>query len=178
MGVLPDLSHDVGLRTAYDDHGVEIYRFALRGLGDAGLAQDAVQETFLRAWLSARHYDPALASLRVWLFAIARNVTIDLHRRRSTASFAHVAADEAGVAAGLPPVTDRTETVLARTVVLQALHRLTPEHREVVVETHLRGRTYDELAATCGVPVGTLRSRMCSARKALRTVLDDMGVSA
>ena len=61
-----------------------------------------MQETFLRAWQSARHYDPRLASLRVWLFAIARNVVIDLHRRRSTASFAHVTADEAGVAAGLP----------------------------------------------------------------------------
>lgn len=46
-----DLSQDIGLRAAYDDHGAEIYRFALRGLGDTGLAQDAVQETFLRAWL-------------------------------------------------------------------------------------------------------------------------------
>lgn len=172
-----DLSHDVGLRAAYDDHGPEIYRFAFRVLGDAGLAQDAVQETFLRAWQSARHYDPGLASLRTWLFAIARNVVIDLHRRRSTASFAHVTADEAGVAAGLPPVTDRTDTVLARAVVTQALDRLSPEHRQVIVETHLRGRTYDELAATSGVPAGTLRSRMFYALKALRVTMEEMGVT-
>lgn len=175
--VTTDLSHDIGLRAAYDDHGAEIYRFALRGLGDAGLAQDAVQETFLRAWQSARHFDPGLASLRVWLFAIARNVTIDLHRRRSTASFAHVTADETGVAAELPPVTDRTETVLARAVVVQALARLSPEHRQVIVETHLRGHSYDELAATTGVSAGTLRSRMFYALQALRVAMDEMGVS-
>ena len=177
MGATTDLSHDTGLRAAYDDHGAEIYRFAVRGLGDPGLAQDAVQETFLRAWQSARYYDSSLGSLRVWLFAIARNVIIDLHRRRSAASFAHVTADEAGVAAGLPPVTDRTETVLARAVVVQALDRLSPEHRQVIVETHLRGRSYDELAATSGVPAGTLRSRMYYALRALRATMEEMGVT-
>lgn len=172
-----DLSNDIGLRAAYAEHGAEIYRFVLRGLGDTGLAQDAVQETFLRAWQSADHYDAGLASLRVWLFAIARNVMIDLHRRRSTASFAHVTADEAGVAAGLPPVTDRTDTILARAVVVEALRRLSPEHRQVIVETHLRARSYDELAETSGVPAGTLRSRMFYALKALRVTMEEMGVS-
>ena len=64
MTYTDDLSDDVGLRAAYAAHGSELYRFALRGLGDAGLAQDAVQETFLRAWRAADKYDPALASLR------------------------------------------------------------------------------------------------------------------
>ena len=172
-----DLSGDSGLRSAYAAHGSEIYRFALRGLGDVGLAQDAVQETFLRAWQSSARYDPALASLRVWLFAIARNVMVDLHRRRSRPSYASVTRDETGVATELPPVADLTDRVLDRTVVTAALDRLSPGHREVIVETYLLGRSYEELSADCGVPPGTLRSRMFYALKALRATMDEMGVS-
>lgn len=172
-----DLSGDTGLREAYAAHGPEIYRFAFRGLGDSGLAQDAVQETFLRAWQSAHHYDPSLASLRVWLFAIARNVMIDLHRRRSKASYAQVANDETDLTARLAPVVDASEGVLDRAVVADALDRLSPAHREVIVETYLRGRSYEELAVECGVSPGTLRSRMFYALKALRSTMDKMGVS-
>jgi RNA polymerase sigma-70 factor (ECF subfamily) len=56
---------------------------AHRALNDDGLAQEAVQETFLRAWRAADRYDPKRSSLRTWMFAIARNVTIDLARARS-----------------------------------------------------------------------------------------------
>lgn len=171
-----DLSGDNGLRAAYAAHGPEIYRFALRGLGDVGLAQDAVQETFLRAWQSASRYDPALASLRVWLFAIARNVLIDLHRRRSKMSWASVTKEGANEDGG-PVVTDATEAVLARAVVQEALGRLSADHREVIVETYLRGRSYDELAAESDVAAGTLRSRMFYALKALRVAMEEMGVS-
>ena len=172
-----DLSGESGLRDAYSAHAGELYRFALRGLGDPGLAQDAVQETFLRAWQSAGRYDPTLASLRVWLFAIARNVLVDLHRRRTKASFAAVTGDEGGVADSLPPVADGTDAVVDRAVVLAALDRLSVEQRQVIVETYLRGRSYDDLAAECGVPAGTLRSRSYYALRALRVTMDDMGVS-
>jgi len=172
-----DLSGDSGLRAAYEAHGPELYRFALRGLGDRGLAQDVVQETFLRAWQSANRYDPSLASLRVWLFAIARNVMIDLHRSRTTASFAHVTSGDAEVAGRLEPVADPSHAVLDRAVVMAALERLSSEHREVIVETYLRGRSYDELAADSGVAPGTLRSRTFYALKSLRATMREMGVS-
>jgi len=55
----------------------------VRTLGDRGLAEDAVQETFLRASHAADRFDPALGSLRTWLFAIARNVVIDIGRARA-----------------------------------------------------------------------------------------------
>src|SRR3712207_4036754 len=74
---------ELDVRAAYAAHGAELYRFALRQLGDGGAAQDVVQEVFLRAWRSADAYDPRLASLRTWLFAIARNVVVDEARRLS-----------------------------------------------------------------------------------------------
>ena len=176
-GIRPalDLSRDAGVRAAYAAHGAELYRFALRGLGDSNLAQDAVQETFLRAWQAAERYDPARSSLRVWLFAIARNVLIDVHRRRGRSSWAPVAeaaADGEGMA-----VADEAEAVVARAVVAEALGRLSAEHQQVIVETYLRGRSYEDLAARCGVPAGTLRSRMFYALKALRVAMEEMGVS-
>ena len=76
----PALTDEADLRQAYNTHVGELYRFALRATGDQGSSQDIVQETFLRAWRAADRFDPSLASLRVWLFAIARNVITDHHR--------------------------------------------------------------------------------------------------
>ena len=77
------LANDDGVRAVYAAHGPELYRFALRSLGDRGLAEEAVQETFVRAWQAANRFDDALGSLRTWLFAIVRNVVIDLSRARA-----------------------------------------------------------------------------------------------
>src|SRR6266446_152945 len=77
------LTDDDGVRAVYAAHGPELYRFAVRSLGDRGLAEEAVQETFVRAWRAADRFDDALGSLRTWLFAIVRNVVIDLSRARA-----------------------------------------------------------------------------------------------
>jgi RNA polymerase sigma-70 factor (ECF subfamily) len=171
------LADEPGIRAAYAAHGAELYRFALRALGDDGAAQDVVQETFLRAWKAADRYDSGLSSLRVWLFAIARNVVVDQARRRATASWPLVPADGDVVEAALDPVPDETDRVLATWLVEAALGKLSDEHRQVLVETYLRGRSYEEVAAERGVPVGTLRSRTFYALKALRVAMDEMGVT-
>src|SRR5215471_7197217 len=77
------LANDDGVRAVYAAHGPELYRFALRSLGDRGLAEEAVQETFVRAWQAADRFDESLGSLRTWLFAIIRNVVIDMSRARA-----------------------------------------------------------------------------------------------
>ena len=77
------LTRERDVREAYAAHSGELYGFALRSLNDAGLAEEAVQETFLRAWRAGERYDPQIGSLRTWLFAILRNVVIDLGRARA-----------------------------------------------------------------------------------------------
>lgn len=169
------LGDESGVRAAYAAHGAELYRFALRSLGDAGLAQDVVQETFLRGWRAADRFDPALSTLRVWLFAIARNAIVDTVRRRARPSWA-IPIDEATMRDRLDPIADTSEEVLSVWLVEEAVRRLSPDHRHVIIETYLRGRSYDEVSTECGVPVGTLRSRAFYALKALRLAMEEMGV--
>src|SRR6476469_8804563 len=77
------LTQETGIREAYAAHAGELYGFALRSLADRELAEEAVQDTFLRAWRAGDRFDPELGSLRTWLFAILRNVVIDLGRARA-----------------------------------------------------------------------------------------------
>ena len=60
---------------AYAVNGRELYRFALRSLGDSGLAEEAVQTTYVRAWRASARFDESLGSMRTWLFAIVRTVS-------------------------------------------------------------------------------------------------------
>jgi RNA polymerase sigma-70 factor, ECF subfamily len=162
------------VRAAYAAHGPELYRFALRQLGDGHAAQDIVQEVFLRAWRSSASYDPQLSSLRTWLFAIARNVVIDESRRLSVRPWQRPLADPADdqMADG----RELGEQLVDEWVVEEALRRLSAEHRTAIVQTHLRGRAYAEVAAELGIPVGTVRSRVYYGLRALRLTMEEMGV--
>jgi len=128
----PDLRDDGGIRAVYRAHGPELYRFALRQLGDETAAQDVVQEVFLRAWRAADRFDPALASLRVWLFAIARNVLID-ELRRAAKRPVPMAPSENGHPAGRPVGLGFDDRVTQSRLVEEALQRIGPEHRAVLV---------------------------------------------
>jgi RNA polymerase sigma-70 factor (ECF subfamily) len=162
----PSLTRERDVREAYAAHGGELYGFAVRSLRDRGLAEEAVQETFLRAWRAGDRFDPELGSLRTWLFAILRNVVIDLGRARAAAP-KPVEAPE--------PVSEPLEDQLLTWQVEEALRRIGEAHRIVLVETQLRGRPYAELAAQLGVPEGTVKSRVYYGLRALRNALEEMG---
>ncbi|HVJ95784.1 MAG TPA: sigma-70 family RNA polymerase sigma factor [Acidimicrobiia bacterium] len=167
----PVLANDDGVRAVYAAHGPELYRFAFRSLNDRGLAEEAVQETFVRAWQAADRFDDALGSLRTWLFAIIRNVVIDLSRARSV---------RPGLATGtgardVIDLDDEFEHSLVAWQVEEALQRLSAEHRQALVEVHYRARSYHEVAEEFGVPVGTVKSRVYYALKAMRLALEEVG---
>jgi RNA polymerase sigma-70 factor (ECF subfamily) len=163
-----ELAGESGLRAAYAAHGGELYRFALRSLSDGMLAEEAVQETFLRAWRAAERFDPQLGSLRTWLFAIERNVIIDLSRARA------VRPEVSGEVADQPG-EDPMDKAMQSWLVEEALGRISGDHRTAIVETYFRGRPYGEVAEEIGVPEGTLRSRVFYGLKSLRLALEEMG---
>lgn len=168
------LHSEAGLRAAHHAHAGELYRFALRQLGDPGAAEDVVQEVFLRAWRSADRFDEGRGSLRGWLFAIARNLVVDHARSRAVRPVQPVEADRLVALAGGDGGFD--EATMTAWTVEEALRRLSDEHRVALAETYLRGRPYADVSAELGVPVGTVRSRVFYGMKALRLVLDEMGV--
>lgn len=174
--VVTDLGDEDAVRAAYSAHGPELYRFLLRGLGDAGAAQDVVQETFLRAWRAADRFDPQLASLRVWLFAIARNAMLDHTRAARVRPWQGELINPPDAQDVCTTIEDPSEQLVHSWVIEEALRRLSQEHRTAIVETHLRERPYVEVAAELGIPVGTLRSRLFYGLKALRVAMDEMGV--
>jgi RNA polymerase sigma-70 factor (ECF subfamily) len=165
---LPALTRERDVREAYAAHSGELYGFAVRSLGDSGLAEEAVQETFLRAWKAGERYDPEIGSLRTWLFAILRNVVIDMGRARAS-------RPRVGPEHGIEPSVEPLEQALVAWQVEEAMRRIGEDHRQVLLETHFRARPYAEVAEELGVPEGTIKSRVYYGLKALRVALEEIG---
>src|SRR5437763_12801288 len=140
--------------------------------GDRQQAEDVVQETMLRAWRQAGKLDLTEPSLMPWLATVARRIVID-DKRRKSARPAETGDD--GMLENAP-AADTTEELLRKVLVAEALQSLTSAHREVLNETSLPDRTVNEAAEALGIPVGTVKSRVYYALKALRVVLAERGV--
>ena len=154
-------------------HEAAIHAYVRRRVRDAGRAEDLTQEVFLRAWRHADRFDSGRADLRGWLFAIARNLVIDTYRA-DAARPRVVGSDDL---LGSLPAPDDTEAAVAAWSMSDALRRLSPQHRDVLLCLYYRRWTLAQAAEHLGVPVGTVKSRSTYALRALRLVLDEMEVS-
>jgi RNA polymerase sigma-70 factor, ECF subfamily len=146
-------------------------RFARALAGDAALADDLVQDCVERALKKQHLYDEA-RPLRAWLYAILRNIHVSQWRR--TSHFG-VMADIDDMQGGEPSTAPEQEQNLAVTVITQALDRLPPQQREVLVMVSLEEMSYREVAELIGVPMGTVMSRLSRARSALQAILEERG---
>ena len=153
--------------SSFDEHGSALLGFAVNALRDHALAEDCVQETFLRAWRSRDTFDPDRGSQRTWLFGIARRVLIDAIRARAR----NLPTTADGGIEDIPAVSaDPLDTL----ELAEALALLSEEHRSIVVAVHLEGLSYQTASERMGVPVGTLRTRAFYALRALRAHLDGL----
>jgi RNA polymerase sigma-70 factor (ECF subfamily) len=156
-----DLTREREVREAYAAHSGELYGLAVRSLGEAGLAEEAVQETFLRAWRAGDRVDPEIGSLRTWLFAILRDVLIDLGRARALAD-------------GVEPSVESLEQSLLAWQIEEAMRRIGEQYRQVLVETYYRGRPYAEVATELGVSEGTVKSHVHMGLRVLKVALEEV----
>jgi RNA polymerase sigma-70 factor (ECF subfamily) len=172
--VVTALADEHLLRALFDQHAPALLSYALRLVdGDRGRAEDVVQETLLRAWRHPEAMAADRGSPRPWLFAVARRIAVDAHRRRQ-ARPKEVGDD---VLAQVPAQDDEVDRALDAWLVADALAALSPAHREVLVQTYFAGRTVGEAAQVLGVPPGTVKSRTHYALQALRLALLERGVT-
>lgn len=155
----------------YAEHGGATLAFVRRYVADPDRAEDVVQETFLRVWRRLDKLDPD-RDPRAYLFAVARNVIVDLWRADTRRPVSLQSDEEL---ARLPS-TDDVERALDGLLVAEALGRLTPQHREVVAHLHYGGRSVADTASLLGIPEGTVKSRSYYAMRALRSAFEEMGV--
>lgn len=173
-------SADELLQALYREHGDALTRYVrhLKRSGSGVAAgdgvegvEDVVQETMVRAWQRPNVLERAPDSARAWLFTVARNLVVDQARsarnRRETGTDHPVERAEA----------DRTDAVLDRIVVADALASLTPDHRRVVVDAYWLGHTVSEIARRHDVPEGTVKSRLHYGLRAIRLALQERGVT-
>ena len=163
------------IRAIHAAYGSALFAFAYRGVGDRQAAEEIVQDTLVRAWRHADRFDAERASMRTWLFSIAHNLVVDHHRRRG-ARPQTVAPVETIADAPAYATPDAIDRAMEAWQVAEALDRLSPAHREVVVETYYRGSSVAEASQRLGIPQGTVKSRLYYGLRALRLALEELGV--
>jgi RNA polymerase sigma-70 factor (ECF subfamily) len=161
------------MRTLFARHQVKVFRFVVRIVGDAALAEDTVSETFLQAWQHAGRYE-GRASVSSWLLGIARHRALDAARRRPTESLDSEAAQNA-----IDPARD-PEAELGRkdtgAVLRAALAALSREHAEIVDLVYYQEKSIREIGEILGIPENTVKTRMFYARKRLAALVATAGI--
>lgn len=150
------------VKAVYELFRGPVFAISMSVLHDHGLAADASQQTFLKAWQAASTYDPE-RELGPWIYAIARRTAIDIYRKQVRS----VVTDDVD-STTLPPALDTIWEVFE---VRAALDRLSDEERQVIKMSHFDGLTHAEIAEQMDIPLGTVKSRSHRAHKRLLDLL-------
>jgi RNA polymerase sigma factor (sigma-70 family) len=157
------------VRQVYRDYGRLVYAVARNMLASKELAEEATQQTFVKAWQAARSFDTT-RSLGPWLTTIARRTCIDLHRRESRR--AAVSLDDVpGAHPSLVTAGPDVEQGYDAWAVRQAIDELPDDERAIVRLQHMEGLSHAEIAERLGVPLGTVKSRSFRAHRRLAAAL-------
>jgi len=169
------------LAILYDRYARAVYSVALRMLADRGLAEDLVQEVFLRCWSRARQFAAERGAFSTWLLGITHHLAVDNLRRQSTRPRAAdpVAEGEAPLTAQLVSTSDAHEEVWLRLRadgVSRALAEIPLSQRKAIELAYFHGLTHVEIAAHLGEPLGTVKTRIRLGMSRLRQRLGEDGL--
>jgi len=156
----------------YRRYSRRLYSLGVQALRNTGLAEEMVQESFVRLWRTAAGFDARRASVGTYLFVIARSTAADIRKRPSSRPLLPV--EEADT----PPQADSTDQIIDGIIVHEALGTLSPAHLEVLRLAHDEGLTHSQIAGRLGLPLGTVKTRMFHGMRTLRTALAERGIHA
>jgi RNA polymerase sigma factor (sigma-70 family) len=157
------------VRAVYRSYGRLVFSVAYRILGNRGLAEEATQQAFLKAWRAAGSFDPD-RELGPWLASIARRTAIDVSRREAVRAADPLETVAPGESA-LITTPESAEAVYDVWAVREAVAQLPADEQEIVRLQHFDGLTHAEIGQQLGLPVGTVKSRSFRAHKKLATLL-------
>jgi RNA polymerase sigma-70 factor, ECF subfamily len=166
--------HDA-LAEAYRRHAGASFGLALRVTGDRALAEEVVQEVFLRLWNAPDRFDPERGSLRSFLLAQTHGRSVDLVRSESARRAREQREARRTAAAGYDLEREVWDLALADQV-RSALAELTDSERSAIELAYFGGHTYREVAVLLGEPEGTVKSRIRAGLGRLRTAITAGGV--
>jgi RNA polymerase sigma-70 factor (ECF subfamily) len=161
-----------------------VFSLIFRMVRDRETAEDLAQDTFIKVLNNIDRYRPEF-KLSSWLFKIANNVTIDHLRRRQLATVSLDGSPHAATAAEAHAtsldVESRGQSALEAiesselgSAIEAAIGKLRPEYRSCILLRHVEGRSYEEIAATLDLPLGTVKTYIHRARHELREALEDL----
>lgn len=161
-----------------------VFSLIFRMVRDREMAEDLAQDTFIKVLNNIDRYRPEF-KLSSWLFKIANNVTIDHLRRRQLATVSLDGSPHAATAAEAQAtsldVESRGQSALEAiesrelgSAIEQAIGKLRPEYRSCILLRHVEGRSYEEIAATLDLPLGTVKTYIHRARHELREALEGL----
>jgi RNA polymerase sigma-70 factor (ECF subfamily) len=151
----------------YDRYSSRVYGLSMGILGDAMLAEEATQDTFLKLWSRARLYLADRGPFVFWLLTIARRTALDRLRLESRRPRLSESLDEGDGWRALPDSTTLPEESRWRSLRL-AVQALSPDHRRVIELAYYQGMSQSDIAAVLGWPLGTVKTRMRAAMQQLR----------
>jgi RNA polymerase sigma factor (sigma-70 family) len=160
------------LRNVYQDTSAKLFGVCLRILKDRSEAEDVLQDVYVTVWRKAAAFDPGRASPITWLVAIAHNRAIDrlrasaLGRRMEPIEAADAVSDPA------PAAVERIELAQQHQRLARCLEELEARHASAIRAAFLEGATYEELAASMRVPLGTMKSWIRRGLLKLRACLE------
>ena len=146
-----------------------LFNYLLQLTPDYGLAEEILQDTLVAIWKSAKSFE-GRSSVSTWLIGIARRQAHNTLRQRKLPL-----VDEAvltDLLAADPEPEEFTLASVERDELVAAFRQLAPMHREILALTFVQELSYQETAQVIGVPLGTVKSRLSNAKKALRALLE------
>jgi RNA polymerase sigma-70 factor (ECF subfamily) len=163
------------LLALYDRHGRVAYGLAYRILGEAGAAEEAVQDAYLRVWRRAETFDSSRGGVRSWLLTIVHHCAIDLHRRRASAPPVVAGLDEIAERQAVPDAWSEVSERLESEQVRGAVATLPSDQRRAIEMAYFDGLTHREIADRDGLPLGTVKGRLRLGLRRLYGMLAEPG---
>lgn len=167
--------HEPALAEAYRRHGAAVHGLARRLVGFGDAADDITQEVFVRLWERPERFDAERGTLRSFLLAIAHSRSVD-HLRSHSARSAREERDARQVASGGYDLERHAWDLHVSEQVRTAVGCLADTERKAIELAYFDGHSYREVAELLGEPEGTVKSRIRSGLKRLRTALQNEGV--